>query len=118
MAISRLEAVPELARSYVERGWVESRCEQAKLEAHFEKLRGAWRAPPGVVEHMTYPHVLGPGSEWEGVDKPRRRAWVFRAIKPEHAQWYSQEWPHRMCPPSHAAKLYGERVGGPENVWG
>lgn len=71
-----------------------------------------------LVEHMTYPHVLGPGSEWEGVDKPRRRAWVFRAIKPEHAQWYSQEWPHRMCPPSHAAKLYGERVGGPENVWG
>lgn len=74
-----------------------------------------------LVEHMTYRHPMhGCGKEWEGFDSSRRRVWVFRAIKPEHARWYSQEWPHRMCPPSHAAKLYGERVGAgvPENMWG
>ena len=71
-----------------------------------------------LVEHMTWPHVEGPGAELEGVERPRRRAWVFRAIKPSHAQWYDQVWPHRMCPPSIAAKLYGASSEGGDSVWG
>ena len=69
-----------------------------------------------LVEHMTYAHPLGPGEEWAGVEQPERKAWVYRAVKPSHAQWYSQHWPHQMCPPSHAELLYGESQR--EKVWG
>ena len=69
-----------------------------------------------LVEHMTYAHPLGPGEEWAGVEQPERKAWVYRAVKPSHAQWYSQHWPHQMCPPSHAELLYGESQR--DKVWG
>ena len=45
---SRLEAVPDLARSYVEKGWVVTN--KSRLEQHFSMLEGAWRAPPGIVK--------------------------------------------------------------------
>ena len=69
-----------------------------------------------LVEHMTYAHPLGPGEEWAGVEQPERKAWVYRAVKPSHAQWYSQHWHHQMCPPSHAELLYGESQR--DKVWG
>ena len=75
---------------------------------------------PGLVdwltEHMTSAHPDGPGAGWKGEEKPKRWAWVFRAIKPQHAMWYARQWPHRACPPSQAEKLYGESLR--ESVWG
>ena len=71
-----------------------------------------------LVEHMTDAHASGPGKEWEGEAEPERNAWVYRAIRPSHAQWYSQHWPHQMLPPTLAAKLYGVSNEGPVVVWG
>jgi hypothetical protein len=71
-----------------------------------------------LVEHCTRPHPDGPGTEWEEVGKRKRMAWIFRAIKPSHAQWYAnQAPPYRMLPPSHARKLYGSGTRSASDVW-
>ena len=69
---------------------------------------GAEGSVDWLTEHCTYAHVNGPGEEWDHGENSERYAWVFRAIKPSHAQWYENRVaPHAMMPPSYAARIFG-----------
>jgi hypothetical protein len=60
-----------------------------------------------LVEHAAFAHSDGPGEGW--TDEDERWAWIYRATKPSHAQWYdNRAWPYGMVPPSMAKSVYGE----------
>jgi hypothetical protein len=65
-----------------------------------------------LTEHGVFAHPEG-----EDAREPNHRfAWVFRAIKKEHAQWYeNRAWPYTMLAPGIAEKLYGDVR---RDVWG
>ena len=66
---------------------------------------GAEGSVDWLTEHGAFRHPFGPGKDWEDEESPWRMAWVFRAIKPEWAEWYSQEFPHAMRRPSEAENM-------------